>query len=316
MFQKDYQFPGCENHVAVSPDLYQLLADDDAAHRAKLNRALLVWRGGFASTGLTAALDEADWPIRMLDAMPPSEDWPWKLVAAGAKVTDPAQILAALTAATGAHAQPRGNVHLTLELRRYEEKLGTVGGLEWWLARKRDLESRGGFAGTFIHTVLKTLEDACAAGSRLFIEQLSIVISKDPAAALSTLTPTLHADEYYGRRQTAIVSLLERGWSSVGGAVFVPMRSMQDLWHLRPITMQTLDEKLEGETLLCTDSGDVLLYDGMVGTDGTPNRANGIPHISPDVPGKTSRLCVLMYHKRLPDTAEPVDHGMQIAGSQ
>ncbi|TSD75389.1 hypothetical protein FFI16_002810 [Pseudomonas sp. KBS0710] len=298
MFKRDYQFPGCEHYLDASANLKQLLANDDVATRDGIHRALLVWRGGFASNALSAAFETADWPIRLLEAMPPSEAWPWKWVGADTSETDPTRIMQAVQRASGVEHTPQGNVHLTLELRRYEEKHSTVGDLAWWKSRQQLLEQSGEFGRAFITTLLRAFESAQAAGSELFTEQLSIVISKDPQSVLFTLTPTLHADEYYARRQTAIVSLLETGWDSIGGAVFLPKRSMQSLWHLRPITLQRLQDEFDDEVLLRTESGDVMIYDGMINEEGVVVRDKGIPHISPDAVGKTSRLCVLMYHKR------------------
>jgi hypothetical protein len=298
MFKHGYQFPGCEHYLDVSANLNQLLANDEVAARDGIHRTLLVWRAGFASTALSAAFATAGWPMRLLQAMPPSPAWPWKWVTAESSETEAARIMPAVQLASGVERPPEGNVHLTLELRRYEEKHSTVGDLVWWKSRQHALEQSGEFGRAFIATLLRAFEMAQAAGSELFTEQLSIVISKDPHAALFTLTPTLHADEYYGRRQTAIVSLLETGWDSVGGAVFLPKRSMQELWHLRPITLQRLQDEFDDEVLLRTESGDVMIYDGMINEQGVVVRDQGIPHISPDAVGKTSRLCVLMYHKR------------------
>jgi hypothetical protein len=259
--------------------------------------ALLVWKGGFRSKELDAHFARPSWPLELLEALPPSARWPWKLDVAGAEVCDPAAIFAAVERASGANRSPKTNVHVKLELRAYQERGNSEGGARWW--REREAICATNAFGRAFHDVLTTFfELSGQAGSALYTEQISVILSKDEAVPVATLTPTLHSDSFYARRETAIVSLLEKGWDMSGGTHFLPLRNMAELWDRRPITMETLRTQMVGECAVVAGHGDVMIYDGMIGPDGSAERSRGVPHISPDQPGRASRLCLLMHHER------------------
>jgi hypothetical protein len=77
----------------------------------------------------------------------------------------------------------------------------------------------------------------------------------------------------------------------------MPTRRMSDLLDLRPLTVPRILEALPDEPLLTSQGGDLLIYDGQLDADGERDHARGIPHISSDMPGLTSRLVILIYHQ-------------------
>ncbi|WP_316168781.1 MULTISPECIES: hypothetical protein [unclassified Bradyrhizobium] len=297
MFVENYELPDSAREcVSVSSDLHQLLGRK-SRQGANADQSLLVWRRAFVQPELKECFSAPSWPFELLEALPPSPEWPWVLVKGEERVNDANAIREALLYASGTKGAPVGNVHVTLELRSYEERSSFSGGLGWWQTRQADIAGRNAFGHAFVTALISVLERAVAVGSELFTEQMSVIVSKDASSPVATLTPTLHSDKFYGIRETAITSLLENGWEGHGGALFLPACRMDRLWHLRPITIAKLVEQLADELVLRTGSGDILLYDGMVGVDGVASPSNGIPHISPDVPGMSSRLGILMHHR-------------------
>lgn len=151
-------------------------------------------------------------------------------------------------------------------------------------------------ARALLDRLIELLASASECGGQLLVEQLTIIVAKDAAEPLRTLTPLLHADEYYGPRETAISSLCESGWSRYGGALFLPTCRMSDFAEAGPVDMQRLTSGLTKEPVVMPGTGDVLFYDGMNGKDGTTAPSRGVPHISADVAGASSRLVILMRH--------------------
>lgn len=296
MIVRDYSDCAASKAILVSDSFGSLMRADEANESGEV--VLLVWRRGFRSVEMDAHLAQRSWPIEMLEAMPPSAQWPWKLSTAGRESTDAHAILKAVELASGNGDTPKGNVHVTLELRAYQDRGNAVGNAHWWRARAKKLRSRNAFGRSFSDMLLGALDQAMQAGSMLYTEQLSIILSKDSSAPIATLTPTLHSDSFYARRETAIVSLLEKGWGEAGGAVFLPLRNMAQLWDKRPITLDKLHRDMSDECIVVAGDGDVMIYDGMIGAGGSADPSRGIPHISPDQPGRLSRLCILMHHER------------------
>ena len=70
---------------------------------------------------------------------------------------------------------------------------------------------------------------------------------------------------------------------------------MSELQSLLPITVQDIDRKLSREAVLMSQSGDLLIYDGMLSPSGQSHAQLGIPHLSAELPGRAARLAILMY---------------------
>lgn len=289
---ENYERCHSSESVIVDGD-YAALSERDGAlgHQS----ALLVWKEGFLNEGLKRHFARADWPIELVKAFAPSE-WRWvmKYPEEGDLV---AESMSILEKAAGLNGRPDGNIHLTLELRSYDVRDSEVGGLSWWQSRAHSVRGKTELGDLFVNRLLDVLAEVERSGASFFVEQLSIIISKDEMASQGTLTPFLHSDMYYGVRETAITSLLETGWEGHGGALFMPDVKMAHFGEDdESIGLQETFELAFEHALWKTYSGDILIYDGQI-KDGEACGSRGIPHISPDQPGRSSRLCVLMHHK-------------------
>jgi len=293
MFIRDYALPQeISKEVSVSYSLNALIAADRRLDKCD-RPSLLVWRGAFRQPKLLAGFTSAAWPTKLLEAFPVEQGWPWVLLWRTETCTDPGEILRRTVAASGIEGTPVGNVHLKLEIRRWEDRATTIGGLEWWLARADEITERNAFGGTVLNSIIKVLRKFRSAQRELFVDQLSIVLTKDAGAASAGIAPILHADNAYGHRESAISSILEQGWDRFGGTMCVPGRRMIDLRPLLPMTAEEIATKLPDTPVVITNSGDLLIYDGMLGEDGQDRPENGIPHMSPDISGFSSRFAIL-----------------------
>jgi hypothetical protein len=263
------------------------------------NRAeLLVWRKGFLDPDLEKVFSLPTWPIDLITAMPLS-DWDWSAqIGDGVKSSDSIDIFELTRSATGIAAPPKGNVAVTLSIREYTDHESRLGGFDWWKERSVNFNSHPNIADLLINKILQIMKMASSAGSELYVEQISILLSKDRSSPIASLVPTLHSDEFYGIRESAIFSLLEDGFNELGGALFLPTCRMDKLWDKRPIDLGKIMGELKEEPIITTGSGDILIFDGMIGLDGKKDTKNGVPHISPEIAGKSARLAVLMYHRR------------------
>lgn len=289
---ENYQFCHPTKNVIVDSS-YAALSERDSALIHK--PALLVWKQGFLDKELQEHFSRSDWPIQLIKAFAASE-WRWlmKYPEEGNLV---AESMPLLESAAGLNGRPDGNIHLTLELRSYDVRDSDVGGLDWWRSRADSVRGKTELGDLFVKRLLDVLSEVECSGGRFFVEQLSIIISKDETASQGTLTPFLHSDMYYGVRETAITSLLESGWEGHGGALFMPDVKMAQFGEDdESIGLQETFELACDHSLCKTYSGDILIYDGQI-KDGEACGSRGIPHISPDQPGFSSRLCVLMQHK-------------------
>lgn len=280
--------------LVVVRDRYADLAGVISASAA----SLLVWRNALPAARLQRAMGDPSWPLSLWAALAPRDGWQWSLRSEeGEEREDHRSMFERLREATGAEQPPSGNVTASLVFRHCRDRTGTQGSADWLRERLRVQAQATGFAGDFISAVLQMQERVAETGNALYVEQLSIVLSKDVSRPCSALAPCLHSDIAYGRRESATVSLLEPGWDARGGSMFMPTRRMSDLLDLRPLTVPRILEVLPDEPLLTSQGGDLLIYDGQLNADGERDYARGIPHISSDMPGLTSRLVLLIYHR-------------------
>lgn len=282
--------PTIRGAVVRGPDLGALLAAPEPG-----TNGLLVWEGGLAAA-TADLLADPPWPLHLATDLAAGDDWPWSVKGPDGvdRPFDDPGVYDHVRRATGAAGAPVGNVEITLRLRDYRERSSSVGGRAWWAQRWSTLAASRGPARELLAALRVMLERAHVAGLELFVEELVAIIAKDPASPLVAPTPTLHSDEHYGDRATAVVSLAEPGWSDGHGTVFLPGTTMAEVWHMRPIDLTVLDRDLGDRPRHLLAAGDVAIYGGMATTDGIA-KERGIPHISPDVPGSSSRLLVLMH---------------------
>lgn len=262
--------------------------------------ALYIWRGALKDPAIDSEMKRADWPLQILHSLPAASGWNWELKSSAHanNVTQWSEIIDLATAACGIRDKSSGNVTVTLPLRAYEEKSAVIGTSRWWREQHSRLSLSSPLAASFHLKLQEMLNQADEAGASLSVEQISLIIAKDESDSIATLTPTLHSDSYYGPRETALCSLVERESSQYGGTLFAPTVTMDKLERYRPIDLPKMLDLLSDEPIVEASSGDVVLYGGMIGHDGKTCASNGVPHISPDMPGRSSRLVILMRNSR------------------
>lgn len=287
--------------VAVFDGFNSLYAFD-AQSPATARRDLLVIKRAMTDEELDEHFISSGWPVALLLSMtlPAGEAWlfthsdtPEQAKGAPKLETDD---IRHIERAAGHSAPPSGNIRCTWWIRRYDERASSKGDLAYFTALRETLRPRRSLAHALVDRLVDLLSAAKRAGGGLLIEQITIIIAKDATSPLKTLTPHLHADEYYGPRETAICSIFEAGWSRYGGTLFLPTRRMSDFAGTRTIDMQRLKSEFEDTPIVAPGSGDVLVYDGMKAPGGGTDPTRGLPHISADIPGQSARLVILMRH--------------------
>jgi hypothetical protein len=262
--------------------------------------SLLIWRAAFGAQHIEPLMTSQAWPLRVLGAFPISEGWGWVVRTSSdpeKEISDPKAVQAHVSAACGrVTGVPQGNICATLSLRKYEEQTHSIGGFRWFQENLNRIDQSDSGIAAFLDRLLGVLKEAEEAGACLMVEQMAIILAKDPSAPLATLTPTLHSDMYYGFRETAILSLIEQGQDQSGGSLFLPDMKMSELAMHRPIDLAKMWSLVEGRQVLNARSGDLAVYDGMIDRSRNDEAVfeNGTPHISPDIPGKSARLVILM----------------------
>ena len=283
--------------IGSTPDVLKEASIDPASAPS-----LVVWRGALVDPLIDEGMKKSDWIIRVLSSLADTPTWRWETQhsAHNDTLTDRAEILRLTRLASGIDDKPQGNLVTTLNIRTYQNAASDIGGFTWW----QEHNQNSGIQDQFVKTVFGGIETMLGrvrkAGADFYVEQVALITAKDSNSPAATLTPTLHSNEFYGFRETALVSLLEYGHNPFGGTVFVPTMKMKQLEQHRPISIHKLIELVPDAPIVKSNSGDIAYYDGMIGQDGVASMANGIPHISPDLPGVSSRAVILMRNKRVP----------------
>lgn len=208
--------------------------------------------------------------------------------------------LTAVISASGIHGNPKGNIRCRWPIRSYQEEDSAVGGLNWLKELSVANSDNFGIARDLTSSLVKLSEHIHSAGGKLIIEQISILLSKDPSENTKCHTPAIHSDEYYGTREAAVTSIFEAGWTESRGTVFFPTITSKQLGKdviMDPTVFTELFPNAEQLTIM---NGEVAIYDGCRGRDGQKDLTKGIPHISGDEPGKSARLLILMRHAMPP----------------
>lgn len=285
--------------VIVSDQLSDLYRSDKARGAGNGAR-LLCLRRGLHSNALVRAMSNPSWALCLIQEFMPLGEMGW-LISTTAMEDRPLlpSDFSLIYRATGANDTPDGNVRCTWPIRRYDDRQSQSGGLEWAEALLHLNAAREGIGQHLMSALHQLMAAAREEGAEFYVEQISIVIAKDAHSKNTCLTPRLHADEYYGHRGAAIASLLERGWSENGGTWFLPtchMSGYTDGDSIKPEAVKSA--QFNDVPVVHTNSGDVCIYDGMRDAAGKVNPSRGLPHISGDLPGESSRLVVLMNHAR------------------
>lgn len=285
------------DHVFATDNLRDLYRNNSLRHGKEKARLLCLMQG-LHSRELQSFMNGCTWPVELIanTVLPVGEYW---MITPGNSVPRPLaeNDLQDVIQAAGIGSPPRGNIRCTWSLRKYSERESQKGGLEWISSLYEANHDAAGPIKPLLKALINLLHEARCHGAALFVEQFTAVIAKDATAPNPCLTPRLHADEYYGLRETAIASLLERGWSKKGGTWFLPTNVIADYPEGDQITPVDIERKFPGVPVVCTGSGDVCFYDGMRNPDNVADPMLGVPHISADLPGESSRLVILMHHK-------------------
>lgn len=298
MIVKHYDMPEADQWRVCHRDSVDVFQECSISTPHETEADLFVWKDAMANPVISSAMAKVDWPLCLLSGLSQEKGWNWTLKSSLHTDKDRAwnweEVLECTANAAGVTGTLMGNVAVTLQLRGYEELNSGVGGFEWW---KHRLEKESGddtFTDALLAQLTYMLGQTKDAGLNLHVEQISVILSKDASSPVATLTPTLHSDMYYGVRETALVSLTEKGTTGFSGTLFAPTVRMDSLEAERPIDIHKMIRLLEEQPIVEAGSGDLLLYSGMVDSGGTTLTANGVPHISPDLPGHSARVVILM----------------------
>lgn len=283
--------------VVVSESLADLYVDD--LQRPRESRAkLLCLRGGLQIAEIRDSMRNNSWPIELVKELRLRDGDHW-LIADNALSdrTMTAKDIPAIGACAGIDGVPTGNVRCTWPIRRYDERTSVRGGLTWFEELLLDNQSAPGIVQFLLHYLIRLMQSAREHDASLFVEQVSVILTKDAQSNNKCLTPRLHADEYYGHRETAVLSLLESGWSETGGTWFFPNQTIADYpdgYDIRPDHI--VGQRFINTAVVYPGNGDLCIYDGMQDSFGKARIQAGLPHISGDIAGRSSRLVVLMNH--------------------
>lgn len=221
----------------------------------------LVAEGALATPAVRAAFANPAWPLRLIEGMSLPEGHSWLFTGRRARLSDDRRLvpgdLDLIAAAAGIASPARGNVRCTWWIRRYDERRSTDGDLDFFQRMQAAGTHADPIAEAIVDALSGLLAAAAAGGGALLVEQLTMVLAKDPCDGLQTLTPFPHADEYYGRRETAIASLTEDGWSRQGGTLFLPAMRMSDLDRCGRYDLARVDSDLSDQLIVTPGSGDV-----------------------------------------------------------
>ena len=262
----------------------------------------VIWREAMYDMAVEAGMRQPDWPIKIISSLAKHLGWNWDAKHSrntDEVITDPKEILSLARLACGVASRPEGNIIVTLNLRSYQDKCSDVGGFNWWSDQRKNIQDSDVFVSAFLSKLTDMLHCAYDSEIGIYTEQMSLVIAKDSMSPIATLVPILHSDLSYGERESTLCSLLEPGYNPYGGVLSVPTIKMTALEKELPIDIHKLFELLPDVPIVKVNSGDIMLHDGMIGPDGKAVLERGLPHISPDLPGKSSRIVFLMRHKAL-----------------
>lgn len=256
-----------------------------------------------ADERLKALFDTPDWPLDLLDQLllPDGSSW---LFTGDSEEERPIEMRDrdAVIDACGLKRAPLGSFRLTWWIRKYAERSSHIGCADWLC----DLAERNAKSGPLVSLLTRALSDtahlADQAGYSIAVEQLTLVVGRDPTAPSIVLTPHIHADEYYGAMESAICSFFSEASSKneVRGTMFFPALVAGDLGAKGRIAESEFMANYSSTQVYTASPGELLIYDGMRSSNGKVDLTKGLPHVSGDRDGHTCRLIILMrfIHRR------------------
>jgi len=302
MLIENYNLPADYQHTVRVGRQADILVERSNAYGTTASPSLVVWQGALASQQINDGMQGPDWCTRLLKAVQDNPAWEWRARSNSQekRIFDQAEIFQLAEFASGTRGSPSGNLVTTLNLRTYGEVEANIGGYAWWKEQNGQSSVKDPFVKSLMDKVEDMLGQAQSVGADFYVEQIALIITKDVASPNATLTPNLHSDESYGFRETALCSLFECGYNPFGGTIFMPTTNMAELAPYHPLTLQKSLAMLPEIPIVKSNAGDLLCYDGMKDENGVAKMENGIPHLSPDLPGISSRAIFLMRNKKVP----------------
>ena len=259
--------------------------------------ALLCIRDKFSPQTLSNGFASSDWPLKLLTGLQLIDGGAWLFAEDHQNEhTLTSADLEDVARAAGLDGPPAGNVRCSWPIRQYSNKNDESGNLDWLRSLRTANANAPDIARLLINALIELSEQVCNACGTLYVEQLSILISKDANAPTRCLTPVIHADEYYGLRESALVSLSEAGFDVNGGTVFYPTIAPHQLGQAGRMPPEEFNSRFASAPAYRAQHGEFIIYDGMAGKNGNLNLDHGTPHVSGDLAGYSSRLLVLMRH--------------------
>jgi hypothetical protein len=301
MLIRDYKLPTpYEGLVKVGASAQTLVEPTQWDEQLK-QPDVIVWRGALTEEGVVAGMRQPDWAMRILQVLTADSGFKWQAMRphAGDITTDWNEIIQLVSEAAGLETQPQGNVMVTLQVRNFEQDVSAAGGASWWEDLEKASGQRDEFVGALLGRMATALRELHQHGLSVYVEQITLVISKDPTEPFVSYRPSVHLDTFYGPREVMVCSLAEESCNRFFGTLFAPTVTMNHFEKHRPVFIEKMFELLDQEPVLEAQSGDFVMFDGMMDEEAKRSPENGTPHISPDTPGYSSRLLFIMRNLRL-----------------
>lgn len=260
--------------------------------------SVLIWDQAFGDPAISRLLEQTNWPLQVLAALPQENGWKWRIrdkdYTGDHNASD---IERRIYNAAGIASAASLNTHIVLEVRDYYDLTSDVGGVLWWKDHQPSINDNA-YASVIYHKIYDILATSHQLGASLCVEEISIILNKNPDLDSVTLTNALHSDRCYGSKEAAICTIAEKGFSQQGGTILMPDRNMNEFMQYPTITLEMLESLVGDSHAIASESGDLYLFDGQIGKDSVTNVSNGVPHISGDIPGQSARLVIMMRNKR------------------
>jgi len=289
------QFPNLIACVKRFEDLADLRFGKACIDQSGGQTKLACVEGAIDVTSLSERMKKSSWPLALVRHSTLPQGQFWSVSRSGTEERSLCEDdLVGLGEAAGCAAIPKGNLRLTWSIRRYADKDEHLGSHAWLVGVIKAQQVATSFFSQLLRALFTLFQRAETVGTRLYVEQISAVLAKDPEAPNPCLTPRVHSDEYYGPGQSGIVSLLEPGWSLDGGTWFLPTLNSQQLPPGNRIDAPRFQHHFPNTPIVAAGSGDLCIYDGMRNEAGELCGERGLPHVSGDQPGRSARLVVLL----------------------
>jgi hypothetical protein len=250
------------------------------------SQKIFVWTG-FGSQISDESFENSNWQRNFVGLFSDQEMWPWKFKFAKSEADQfgNKNLLKAL-------GHPSKNVIASLRIRNFESDDSFQGSPGWFDEIIPYLNDEYNESMVLIDHIIYSLHAAREAGINLFLEKISLIVSNDPNNSI-TLTPNLHRDGAYGHLESATVSFYSKRITPNSSTLFFPDFDFDAASHLKPITAEKLNNQFPNTLAYSLASGNLAIFSGKLGNDGSKSDARGALHMSPEGFFSTRRLVLL-----------------------